>query len=87
MALDRGLSNKQHSGMKGKKIQFTYALTTSADGLEKLPPIMIGKACRPQAFNKKTGEQLRCYYQNNAKAWMMLSSYEEWIKQWDIELT
>ena len=87
MVPDRGLVNKQYSGVKGKKIWLTYALTTNADGSEKLPPIMIGKAYRPWAFNKKTGEQLGFYYWNNAKAWMTSSLYEEWIKQWDRELT
>jgi len=62
MTPDRGLSNRQHSEVKGKKTRLTYALTTNADGSEKLPPIMIRKACKPQAFNKKTGEQLGFYY-------------------------
>lgn len=62
MASDRGLSNKKHSGVKGKKIRLTYALTTNADGSEKLPPFIIGKAHKPRAFNKKTGDQLGFYY-------------------------
>ena len=87
MTPDRGLSNKQHSGVKGKKTRLTYALTTNADGSEKLPPIVIGKARRPRAFNKKTGDQLGFHYRNNAKAWMTSSLYGEWIKQWDTELS
>ena len=44
--------------MKSKKVQLTYALTSNADGSEKLPPMIIGKAQKPHAFQKKTGTQL-----------------------------
>jgi DDE superfamily endonuclease len=44
---------------------------------------VIGKAARPRAFNKKTGEQLGFHYQNNAKAWMTAYLYQDWILEWD----
>jgi len=87
MVPDRGLSDCKHSGVKGKKIRLTYAFTSNADGSEKLPPFVIGKAAQPQAFNKKTGAQLGFYYRNNAKAWMTAHLYQEWIQQWDHELS
>ena len=83
---DRGLSDRKQSGVKGKKMRLTYAFTSNADGSEKLPPFIIGKAARPQAFNKKTGEQLGFYYRHNAKAWMTAHLYEDWIRRWDQEL-
>ena len=86
MAPDRGLSDRKQSGVKGKKVRLTYAFTLNANRLEKLPPFMIGKAAQPQAFNKKLGAQLGCYYQNNAKTWMTARLYEDWIQQWDAEL-
>jgi DDE superfamily endonuclease len=86
MVPDRGLSDRKHSGVKGKKIRLTYALTSNADGSEKLPAFVIGKAARPRAFNKKTGAQLGFYYRNNAKAWMTAHLYQDWIQQWDREL-
>jgi hypothetical protein len=64
----------------------TYAFTANADGSEKLPPIIIGKAQKPRAFQKKSGAQLGFYYQNNAKAWMTSSLYQEWLQQWDRDL-
>jgi DDE superfamily endonuclease len=70
MPPDWGLSDKKHSGVKGKKVRLTYAFTSNADGSDKLPPIIIGKAKKPWAFQKKSGKQLGFYYQNNAKAWM-----------------
>jgi len=86
MAPDRGLSDCKHSGVKGKKHRLTYAFTSNADGLEKLPPFVIGKAARPRAFNKKTGTQLGFYYRNNAKAWMTAHLYQDWISDWDRDL-
>ncbi|KAF8232518.1 hypothetical protein L208DRAFT_1169826, partial [Tricholoma matsutake] len=55
----------------------TYAFTSNADGSEKLQPIIIGRAHKPRAFQKKTGAQLGFYYQNYAKAWMTLALYQE----------
>ena len=68
------------------KVRLMYALTANADGSEKLPPFVIGKAFKPQAFKRKTGEQLSFYYCNNAKAWITGDLYGEWIKSWDQEL-
>ena len=86
MAPDRGLSDHKQSGIKGKKNRLTYAFTSNADGSEKLPPFVIGKAARPRVFKKKTGAQLGFNYRNNAKAWMTAHLYQDWIQQWDREL-
>ncbi|KAF8812708.1 DDE-domain-containing protein, partial [Phlegmacium glaucopus] len=86
MAPDRGLSDHQQSGVKDKKIRLTYAFTSNADGSEKLPAFVIGKAAHPRAFQRKTGKQLGFYYRNNAKAWMTTQLYQEWIQKWDTEL-
>ena len=59
----------------------------NASGTEKLLPIIIGKAKQPHAFQKKTGVQLGFEgYQNNAKAWMTLLIYQDWLHQWNHEL-
>ena len=72
--------------MKSKKVRLTYALTSNADGSEKLPPMIIGKAQKPRAFQKKAGTQLGFYYWTNAKAWMTAKLYQEWISDWDRKL-
>jgi DDE superfamily endonuclease len=64
----------------------TYALTSNATGSEKLKPMIIGKAFKPQAFQNRTGKLLGFYHRNNAKAWMTSSLYQEWLQQWDQEL-
>jgi hypothetical protein len=86
MPPDRGLADKKSAGVKGNKTRLTYAFTSNADGSEKLPPLIIGKANKPRAFRGKTGMQLGFYYRNNAKAWMTSSLYQEWIQGWDQEL-
>ena len=71
--------DKPSSGLKGNKKRLTYAFTANADGSEKLPAFIIGRAARPRAFNKKTGKQLGFYYRNNAKAWMTSVLYQEFL--------
>ncbi|EDR00128.1 uncharacterized protein LACBIDRAFT_334411 [Laccaria bicolor S238N-H82] len=83
---NRGLSDRKHSSVKGKKHRLTYLFTSNADGSEKLLPFVIRKAVWPRAFNKKTGTQLGFYYRNNAKAWMMAHLYQDWINDWDRDL-
>ena len=86
MPPDSGLANKQVSGVKGSKVHLTYALTANADGSEKLPPLIIGKAKKPCCFGNKHGWQLGFQYRNNAKAWMTTELYQEWIWKWDGDL-
>lgn len=86
MPPDRGLLEKPSSGVKGNKKRLTYALTINADGSEKLPPFIIGKAQKPRAFQKKSGGELGFYYRSNAKAWMTMKLYQEWLLDWDSKL-
>jgi DDE superfamily endonuclease len=73
--------------VKGRKVRLTYAFTSNADGSQKLPAFIIGKAEKPRAFKRKTGACLGFYYRNNAKAWMTDKLYQEWICDWDWELS
>ena len=86
MPPDRGLTNKRHPGVKGKKVRLTFALTTNVDGSKKLEPVIIGKAHKLRAFKNKSGAQLGFYYQNNAKVWMTTDLYWEWLLNWDQKL-
>ena len=86
MPPDRGLSDKQCLGIKGKKNRLTYLIVTNADGSRKLPPLIIGKARKPRCFQKQTGSDLGFYYRNNAKGWMTASLYQEWLLDWDHQL-
>ena len=77
---------QKNSGVKGRKVRLTYALTTNAEGSEKLEPLIIGKAQKPRAFKNKSGAQLGFNYRNNAKAWMKTDIYQDWLMDWDIKL-
>ena len=83
---DRGLANKKTFGVKGSKVRLTYLFASNADGSEKRPPLIIGKAKKPRAFQNNTGAQLGFHYRHNAKAWMTVDIYQEWLRQWDREL-
>ncbi|EIN11808.1 DDE-domain-containing protein [Punctularia strigosozonata HHB-11173 SS5] len=78
--------DKPSAGVKGCKSRLTFAFAMNADGSEKLQPVIIGKYQRPRAFEKKTGEQLGFYYRNNAKAWMTMKLFHEWVGGWDAKL-
>ena len=80
MPPDCELMNKQLHGVKGSKSHLTYAFTMNADGSECLPPFVIGKSAKPRAFQKKSGKQLGFYYRNNAKTWLTMVLYREWIR-------
>lgn len=86
MPPDRGLADRKHNGVKGSKVRLTYAFAANADGSEKRPAFIIRKAHKPRCFKKKTGKMLGFYYRNNAKAWMTMELYQDWLKRWDHEL-
>ena len=86
MPPDRGLADKRSSGVKGDKVRLTYLFTANADGSEKLPPLIIGKALKPRAFGHKSVAQHGFHYKNNAKAWMTGDIYQDWLWQWDRKL-
>ena len=58
----------------------------NANGSEKLRPFIIGNAQKPHAFQKKSGSELGFYYHSNAKAWMTIKLYQEWLLDWDSNL-
>ncbi len=83
MAPDRTIAQRQIEGSKKDKSRLTIALAANADGSHKIKPFIIGHACKPRAFQKKTGEQLGFYYRANAKAWMTGVLFQEWLRKMD----
>jgi hypothetical protein len=67
------------SGVKKDKSRISAALTSNADGSDKLPMLFIGKAIRPRCFGNMTREALGMLYRNNRKAWMTIALFSEWI--------
>ncbi len=62
MTPNRGLTKETPLGIKGVKNRLTYSMCGNANGSDILPPFVIGKLAKPQAFNKKTGAQLGFRY-------------------------
>jgi len=83
MTPDRTIASRQIEGSKKDKIRITIALTTNADGTDKLEPFFIGHATMPRCFQKKTAEQLGFYYRNNKKAWMTGLLFREWLQKFN----
>jgi len=73
------LATCQLSRKKKDKFHITVGLACNSDGSEKLEPIFIGKASKPQCFKKQSPEQCGFYYRNNSKAWMTSSLSEEYV--------
>jgi hypothetical protein len=71
MPPDRGLAQEALPGVKGDKSRLTYGHCTSADGLLKLDPLIIGHAKRPRCFQKRNADYYGfSQYYWNKKAWM-----------------
>ncbi|KAG8921832.1 hypothetical protein FRC01_014867 [Tulasnella sp. 417] len=79
MPPDRRLATAQFAGKKADKQRLSYALTTNADGSDKFPPLVIGHAKCPCAFQKQSGKQLGFNYHWNKKAWMMGMIFQAYL--------
>ena len=74
--LDKDLTTRQMSGVKGDKTQITLAFTVNADGSDIHKPLFIGWACRPHCFGRNDGLDLGFDYHWNRKAWMTSKIFE-----------
>ena len=66
-------------GRKNSKARLTFLVCTNVDGTDKLPPLMIGRARRPQCFNGLTAEQLGLDYDYSAESWMNIEIFCRWL--------
>lgn len=83
MPPDRTISERPMPGRKKCKDRLTFLFCANALGTERMPPMIIGKAKKPRAFNKKTGQQLGFDYWNNKKSWMTSSLFFEWLRRFN----
>jgi len=81
MPLDHGLSNRQNSGIKGKKNQLTYLFVTNADGLKKLPLLIIGKFQKPCPFKNQTHTQLSFDYHYTPTGYTFLTENQSTLNK------
>jgi hypothetical protein len=78
---DRTLATKAMSGTKKSKDRITVALTSNADGSERLEPWVIGKSKNPRALKQISRQHLRITYRYNKTKWMTGIICEEYL-QW-----
>ncbi|KAE8883537.1 hypothetical protein PF005_g13141 [Phytophthora fragariae] len=75
------------SGHKADKTRLTMAVTTNADGSDKLPLLFIGRAAKPRAFkNHNVANEFDADYTNSKKAWMNTSLFQSWLLQLDLRM-
>jgi DDE superfamily endonuclease/Tc5 transposase DNA-binding domain/Fission yeast centromere protein N-terminal domain len=81
---DRTLATQATSGGKKSKDRITVALTTNADGSEKLDPWIIGKSKKPRCF-KGIGnlKLLRVQYSHNNSKWMTGEICKKFLQWFD----
>ena len=61
-------------------------MCTNADGSHKLNPLVIGKYARPRCFKHINIRNLLITYQNNKKAWMLTTLFQEWLQEFDYQV-
>ncbi|GBC48699.2 CENP-B homolog protein 2-like [Rhizophagus irregularis DAOM 181602=DAOM 197198] len=75
--------NMDETGLFYRKERLSIALCSNADGSHKLPPLIIGKYANPRCFKNVNIYNLPMTYQNNAKAWMLITIFQEWLREFD----
>jgi hypothetical protein len=80
---DRTLTTKRLTGHKVNKERLSIALCANADSSHKLKPLIIEKFEKPRCFKNIKIQSMTMTYRNNAKAWMITSLFQEWIREFD----
>ncbi|CAB5395243.1 unnamed protein product [Rhizophagus irregularis] len=83
---NRTLATQRLSGRKKCKERLSVALYSNADGSHKLKPLIIGKYANPRCFKNINIRNLPMTYQNNSKAWMLTTLFQEWLQEFDYQL-
>jgi hypothetical protein len=83
---DRTLATQRLSGRKKNKERLSIALCANSDGSHKLKPLIIGKSKKPQCFNNVNLNNLEMKYCNNTKAWMLATTFQDWLQEFDSEV-
>jgi len=83
---DNSLATKQFEGRKQNKERLMLAVCCNADGLDKLPLLVIGKYENPRCFKNVNQDSFQCKYQSNPKAWMTQVIFLKWLKGFDARM-
>ncbi|CAG8541697.1 1311_t:CDS:2, partial [Racocetra persica] len=83
---DRTLATQRLSGRKVERECLSITLCTNADGLHKLAPFVIRKYAKPCCFKNIKIQNLAVKYRNSAKAWMIATLFQDWLKNFDYQI-
>lgn len=72
-------------GGKLSKVRITVLVCANMNGSEKQKLTVIGKSQKPRCF--KNVKKLPVVYKANKKAWMTSELFQEFLRQWDKELS
>lgn len=86
MPPDNCIAFNAKSRTKSDKCCLMYTFPVNADGSDKFPQVIIGKAHKPVCLKGKTGKQPGFYYHNNTKAWMQTNLVINRINSWNQHL-
>lgn len=80
------LATEKTPGTKRDKTRITILFGCNATGSDKLKPLVIGKAARPQCFRQLNMNRLPITYRHNPKAWMRGDIFSEWLDSLNREM-
>ncbi|UYV68278.1 K02A2.6-like [Cordylochernes scorpioides] len=85
---DRTLAHKDENcrGVKRMKQRITVLLCCNSTGTDKRRMLIIGKSAKPRCF-RNFSPHFYCTYTSNSKAWMTSSIFQEWLLQFNKQLT
>ena len=83
---DWTLATKRLAGRKKNKERLSIALCTNANGSHKLRPLIIGKSAKPRCFKNIKLSNLPMTYRHNSKAWMLITLFQEWLREFDLQV-
>ena len=74
-------------GQKKSKQRITFLVYANVDDTEFMPPLMIGKACRPCCFGGADPSELGLEYDYAGKAWINTTIFFRLLKRFDSNIT
>ena len=70
-------------GHKKRKDRLTFMACVNADGSERVPPLVVGRARKPRCFSGREGRDLGYDYTHAKKAWMTRQIFFFWLRRFD----
>jgi len=86
LELDKTLATRWLSRCKKSKEHLSITLCANANRSYKLLSLIIGKYVNLRCFKNINIDNLPIIYQNNVKAWMLTTLFQEWLQKFDYQV-